>query len=55
MLSYLLDFLEVFGASCSAMRFFACRKTFGWKTCAASSSFVMSFGCFFTFFGMVTL
>ena len=29
---------------------FAWVTTFGWNTCRASSSLVMSFGCFFAFF-----
>jgi hypothetical protein len=32
----------------------ACANTFGWKTCLANSSVVMSFGCFF-FLVMVSL
>jgi len=38
-----------------AMCFFAAFNTLGWKTCAASSSVVISVGCFLIFLGMVTL
>ena len=35
--------------------FFKALCNFGWKTCAANSSLVISIGCFLLFFGMVTL
>jgi len=53
-MSYFADVLGFLGFSTSAKCFFACFKTFGWKTCAASSSVVISFGCFFVL-GMVIL
>ena len=49
------DLAGDFGAYVSATCRLAATKTFGWNTCAASSSLVMSLGCFFIFFGMVTL
>jgi len=49
-----VDFTGDFGAFNRSMCFFAARKSFGWNTCAASSSLVISIGCFLLF-GMVTL
>src|SRR6266568_803578 len=46
-MSYLPLFPEGFSALSALTCLFACAKTFGWNTCLASSSLVMSFGCFF--------
>jgi hypothetical protein len=52
--SYLTDFGFGFSAFSARTCLLACANTFGWKTCLANSSVVMSFGCFF-FLVMVSL
>ena len=49
------DFAIGSGAFKPAIFLFAALSNLGWKTWAASSSLVISVGCFFIFLGMVTL
>ena len=52
---FLGDLSVCFGVFNRAMCFLASCNTFGWNTCAASSSLVISVGCFLIFRGMVML